>query len=80
MQKDTIRLILFLDCNLSCAYCCNEQEQFSSQFIKKDFNDIDFSKYENVCITGGEPFLYPESIWYVINKIPKEKTIYIYTN
>lgn len=83
-MKDTIRLILFLECNLKCSYCCNEQEQFNSQFIKMKLEDIDFSKYENVCITGGEPFLNFDIIWNTINYIndnfPNKHKFFIYTN
>ena len=78
---DTIRLVLFLDCNMHCSYCCNKQEQFSSQFKRMKFEEIDFSKYKNVCISGGEPFLNKFKILYnVLNKIPQDKNIYIYTN
>lgn len=77
---DTLRLILFLECNMSCSYCCNEQEQFSSQFKKMELGNIDFSKYENVCITGGEPFLNFKLLQTVITHIPASKRIYIYTN
>lgn len=77
---DTIRLILFLDCNLACPYCCNRQEQFYSKFQYKKFTDIDFSTYKNVCITGGEPFLRKGVLFTFLSKIPKAKNIYLYTN
>lgn len=77
---DTIRLILFLECNMRCSYCCNEQEKFSSKFVKKRFDEIDFDKYKNICITGGEPFLYPDKLFHVLFKLPWFKPIYIYTN
>lgn len=79
-MKDTIRLILFTECNLSCHYCCNEQEQFSSQFVKKSFSEIDFSKYKNVCITGGEPFLRKRLLYHVMVSIPSELNLFLYTN
>lgn len=77
---DTIRLLLFLDCNLDCPYCCNKQEQFNSQFQLKRFDEIDFSKYKNVCITGGEPFLKKDILYNTLAKIPVRKNIYLYTN
>jgi organic radical activating enzyme len=80
IEKDTLRLILWLDCNMTCYYCCNENEKYSSQFIEKKLKDVDFSKYKNVCITGGEPFLYPQTVFNVLTVIPKDKNIYIYTN
>ena len=79
-MKDTLRLILFLQCNMKCSYCCNEQEQFSSQFIEMYFKDIDFSKYKNVCLSGGEPFLRKSILYSVMYKIPRSKQIFIYTN
>jgi MoaA/NifB/PqqE/SkfB family radical SAM enzyme len=79
-MKNTLRLILFTECNLSCHYCCNEQEQFSSQFVKKSFSEIDFSKYKNVCITGGEPFLRKELLYLTLDRIPADKNIFIYSN
>lgn len=78
---DTIRIILFLDCNMRCSYCCNKQEQFNRQFQKKKFKEIDFSKYKNVCITGGEPFLNKFRVLYpILERIPSDKNLYIYTN
>lgn len=77
---DTIRIILFLDCNMHCSYCCNEQKQFSRQFKKMKFEQIDFNKYKNVCITGGEPFLNKQLLYEVLEKIPHDKNIFIYTN
>jgi len=79
-MKDTLRLILFLECNLKCSYCCNENINISKHFVKKKFEDIDFTKYKNVCITGGEPFLRKDILYSVLNKIPTDKKIYIYTN
>ena len=79
-MKDTLRLILFLQCNMKCSYCCNEQEQFSSQFIEMWFRDIDFSKYKNVCLSGGEPFLRKSILYSAMYKIPRSKQIFIYTN
>ena len=80
MTKDTLRLIMFLDCNFACTYCCNNKKWYSDQFIKKTVYEIDFSSYENVCLTGGEPFLDPEVVFEWLDKIPKDKNVYIYTN
>lgn len=77
---DTLRLILFKECNLRCYYCCNEQTQFNSKFVEKSFDEIDFALYKNVCLTGGEPFLNKILLYSVMDKIPNELNIYIYTN
>jgi hypothetical protein len=80
-EMDTVRLILFLDCNLSCSYCCNEQSQFSSQFQEKYLNEIDWDKYKNICISGGEPFLRKDALYKTINHLfGMRKDLYIYTN
>lgn len=46
--------------------------------------EIDFSKYQNVCITGGEPFLNFDAIWntvnYINDKNPNKHKFFIYTN
>jgi len=80
VKKDTIRLLITLDCNLSCSYCCNKQQRVYSQFQKKTFSEIDFSKYQNVCITGGEPFLKKDLLYQIIDDIPEGKNVYLYTN
>lgn len=77
---DTLRLILFTQCNMSCSYCCNEQEQFNKLFVKKTFKEIDFNKYQNICITGGEPFLDKRFFYVILNSISEFKKVYIYTN
>ena len=77
---DTLRLILFLECNLKCTYCCNRQEQFNSLFREKKISEINFNFYKNICITGGEPFLYKNIFYKILNLLPEDKDIYIYTN
>ncbi len=79
-MKDTIRLIITLDCNFECVYCCNNIEKFNQQFVCKKLLDIDWRNYSNVCITGGEPFLNKDLLYSILDKIPNDKSIYIYTN
>lgn len=79
-MKDTLRLILFTECNMHCSYCCNEIPEVNTRFEKKKFRDIDFSKYENICITGGEPFLKKDILYQVLDKLPDAVNKYIYTN
>ena len=78
--KDTLRLILWYDCNMSCYYCCNEMPIFNSHFTKKKLSEIDFSDYRNVCLTGGEIFLYPQTVMDILKQIPKNTNVYLYTN
>lgn len=77
---DTVRLLLTLDCNLNCSYCCNKLEPVYSRFVRKSSDEIDFYRYRNVCLTGGEPFLYKDLLYETISKIPPHMGIYIYTN
>jgi molybdenum cofactor biosynthesis enzyme MoaA len=65
---------------MSCSYCCNEIPEVRSRFVEKKFNEIDFNKYENICITGGEPFLDKRFLYVIINSISEFKKVYIYTN
>lgn len=89
-MKDTVRLIMHLECNMRCSYCCNEQRQFTTQFQKKRFWVyagcggrsclFDFAPYRNVCITGGEPFLQKDELFMIMDVVPEDKNIYLYTN
>ena len=65
---------------MSCSYCCNNIKKIRSRFIEKTLSEIDFTKYKNVCITGGEPFLAKVLLYSVLFKIPEFKNIYLYTN
>lgn len=84
---DTIRLILFKECNMKCSYCCNEQDQFNSQFQEKSLAEINWHKYKNVCFTGGEPFLHKDILYWALGWVEgyedffhDYKKKYIYTN
>ncbi len=79
-MKDTLRLLLFLDCNFTCDYCCNLNKDYFSKFVHLHPEEIDFESYENVCLTGGEPFLDPDKVFEYMDLIPSDKTIYLYTN
>lgn len=75
---DTLRLLLFWECNLTCSYCCNEIPEVRAGILPIKREEIDFSKYENVCLSGGEPFLRPDLVFEMLSLIPKDT--YIYTN
>jgi uncharacterized Fe-S cluster-containing radical SAM superfamily protein len=59
---DTICALVDWKCNLKCSYCCNEIPRFRNQIKPIAFADIDWKKYPNVCISGGEPLLFPERV------------------
>jgi len=79
-MKDTLRLLITLKCNFNCEYCCNEQEEFNSQFCYKNFSEIDLNQYRTICITGGEPFINRDLLYGILDEIPLNKRVYIYTN
>jgi len=77
---DTARILVDWLCNLKCSYCCNEQERFRKDIKPININDIDFNKYTNFCVSGGEPLLHIEKVKDVCSRIPKGKLIILYTN
>ena len=80
---DTIRLMLTMECNLRCSYCCNHLDSVRQKISPVRLQDIVFENYMNVCLTGGEPFLNNGVILYdVLNYLKYDETlsIYIYTN
>lgn len=81
-MKKTLRLLITLDCNLSCSYCYNRLPEINSKFTKKRLEDIDFTQYEVICITGGEPLLKRNLINNLFNSevISWKHSIYLYTN
>ena len=74
----TLRLLLFWECNLTCSYCCNEIPEVREGILPIRKEDIDFTQYDNVCLSGGEPFLRPELVFEMLEIIPND--VYIYTN
>jgi organic radical activating enzyme len=74
-----LRLLLFEKCDRSCKGCCNKDWDLSQ--IPIHYIDDDFSQYDKIMLTGGEPMLDPVYVLEVIHKI-KEKTdvpIIVYT-
>ena len=73
------RLIITLDCNRKCHYCCNTPEMLASA---THINDLSvFKDYDEICITGGEPMLYPEKVIDISNTLKRynNNKIYLYT-
>jgi molybdenum cofactor biosynthesis enzyme MoaA len=79
-MKNTLRILVSWECNLNCIYCCNNQPQFRKDITPTAFEDIQWQDYENFCITGGEPLLNMPLVKKCLNKIPKGKTVILYTN
>ena len=79
-MKDTIRILVDWKCNLSCPYCCNNQEMFRKEIVPMRLDNIDFTKYSNVCITGGEPLMFLDRVYRICDKLPIDKLMILYTN
>lgn len=85
---DTARLIITLDCNRKCHYCCNTPEMLASATKIKDLSELD--DYKEILITGGEPMLNPERTLAIVqhlnhlgkvywDKHKELRKIYLYT-
>lgn len=73
------RLIITLDCNRSCHYCCNKYKTIIDSAIQiKDLSKL--NNFNQICITGGEPSLDPKRTTNIIDLLQcKNRTIYLYT-
>ena len=81
-----LRLLLTSDCNRNCEGCCNKDWDLDSLPVCTDY-----SGYNEIMITGGEPMLYPEKIRECTSKIwgsislkwdnifKKSPCVYLYT-
>jgi hypothetical protein len=56
--KDTARILIGLECNYSCRYCCNKIPEVAAGFIptRREYFPGIFGNYRKICISGGEPF------------------------
>ena len=76
-MKKTLRLLLFEDCNRSCEGCCNKQWDLSKLPVVNDF-----TPYDTIILTGGEPMLQPQTVWdvmYDIGQTNQDAKIILYT-
>jgi len=71
-----LRLLLFEKCDRSCTGCCNNDWDLQSLPVEKDF-----SQYDIIMLTGGEPMLEPQIVINTIRTIKKTSNavIYMYT-
>lgn len=75
MQK--LRLLLFENCNRKCEGCCNKYWDLASLPVCTDF-----SGYDTIMLTGGEPMLDPYKVWRTVCRIRYsnlQAAIYLYT-
>ena len=62
------------NCNLNCIHCLRGDANTSgmtNEIVDKIFENISY--VQSLTITGGEPFLYPETMLYIANTIEKKK-------
>ena len=72
-----LRLLLFEKCNRDCEFCCNKQWDLKKLPVEKDF-----TQYDEIILTGGEPMLDPFLILKTIKRIREQNSrvpIYLYT-
>jgi molybdenum cofactor biosynthesis enzyme MoaA len=71
-----LRLLLFKDYNKNCAYCSNKNWNLDKLEIEKDFTG-----YDEIILTGGEPMLKPFIVIETAIKIRKitNAKLYMYT-
>lgn len=78
-MKNTVRVLVGWRCNLRCSYCCNLQERLRAQFQVVALDEIAWGRYPVVCISGGEPLLYPDRVRTVCERAAG-RLIVLYTN
>lgn len=72
-----LRLLLFENCNRNCKGCCNKDWELNKLEV-----ETDFSSYDEILLTGGEPMLNPSLVIDTIMEIRKQNPfvmIYMYT-
>lgn len=80
LPKDTLRVLVSWTCNLKCSYCCNDTlPEIRANIHPKTLGELDFSPYNVVCISGGEPLLFLDRVEEVCKR-GAGKFIVLYTN
>jgi len=77
---DTVRVVVTWRCNRVCGYCCNRKPAVRAAFRPARLHEVDWPAYRIVCITGGEPLLYPERIERVARLASPRSYVVLYTN
>ena len=72
MKKQKLRLLVTNKCTRNCAGCCNNDVKPSGAIYIEDLKKIDWTIYEKILITGGEPLLFPKQTRDLILSIKKQ--------
>lgn len=74
-----VRVLLWEDCPKSCEKCCNKAIAVEDIPV-----ETDFSPYEDISFTGGEPMLYPEVLFRILRytrlRKREEQRIFLYSS
>jgi pyruvate formate-lyase activating enzyme-like uncharacterized protein len=75
-MKKKLRLLLWEACDRSCQGCCNLDWDLKTLPVCRDF-----SGYDEILLTGGEPMLAPATVRAVVRNLRGRSpaTIYVYT-
>jgi organic radical activating enzyme len=82
MTFNTAKIVVTWDCNLSCGYCCNADPLLRATFKPITVTELRNLPHTDFEITGGEP-LKPDQLFRtlrVLNGLPAERDVYLYTN
>lgn len=74
----TISFEITRRCNLKCKWCSKGEAQnidISKDIIDKTLDEIQDYYINNISITGGEPFLKPDLVAYLIDKIIEKNIV-----
>ena len=66
MRPDTLRLLLFEQCNRSCEGCCNKDWDLDNLPVAPF---VSYKNYDKIVLTGGEPMLRPDLVKEVATRI-----------
>jgi hypothetical protein len=72
-----LRLLLLKECNRNCAGCCNKDWDLDGLPVAQDY-----SAFDEIYLTGGEPLLRPSLILEAVRDIRRENEdapIYVYS-
>lgn len=74
--KKTLRMLVWPECNRSCPGCCNKDWDLNALPVCTDF-----TPYEMVILTGGEPMLHPAKLNKAIDEVVSQAwvPIVVYT-
>lgn len=59
-------------CNLKCPYCFvmkNSEEKFDKELINTIIKNLENAEVMRVILTGGEPFINQDKLFYILNKL-----------